>query len=108
MELLSPLPPVPQGFVLTVDAYRRNVDTTLAAEIDALIAGHDERSDNRAVAEKIRERFIARGLDADIDAAIRVAYADLLYSQHDAVIDFLFASGQDLRASVARLTTDLR
>lgn len=38
----------------------------------------------------------------------RVAYADLLYSQHDAVIDFLFASGQDLRASVARLTTDLR
>ena len=69
--------PVPQGFVLTVDAYRRNVDTTLAAEIDALIAGHDERSDNRAVAEKIRERFIARGLDADIDAAIRTAYADL-------------------------------
>lgn len=69
--------PVPHGFVLTVDAYRRNLDAVLAAKIDARIKGLDERSDNRDASTGIRELFAARGLDADIKTEIHRAYAAL-------------------------------
>lgn len=36
----------------------------------------------------------------------RIAYFDLVFSQHEAVIDLLFASGQDLHASLTRLNTE--
>jgi cobalt-zinc-cadmium efflux system outer membrane protein len=38
----------------------------------------------------------------------RMAYYDLLFAQHEAVVDLLFASGQDIRASLIRLNPDLR
>lgn len=39
---------------------------------------------------------------------VRIAYYDLLFSQHEAVIDLLFASGRDIRESVSRLTPESR
>lgn len=38
----------------------------------------------------------------------RMAYYDLLSAQHEAVVDLLYASGQDIRAAVARLNPDIR
>jgi rifampicin phosphotransferase len=69
--------PVPKGFVLTVDAYRRSVDASLSAHINTLLAGLDERTDNRAASSKIHDLFLAKGLDHETDAAIRSAYAAL-------------------------------
>lgn len=69
--------PVPGGFVLTTEAYRRNLDSVTAQQIGSIVACLDDGSDNRHAAEEVRALFVARGIDPAIDAAIRRAYAEL-------------------------------
>jgi pyruvate, water dikinase len=72
--------PVPPGFAVSADCYRKALaDGGLTGQIDALIAAVDPR-DTASVAaagERARALIGALRMPADLDAAIRAAYARL-------------------------------
>jgi pyruvate,water dikinase len=72
--------PVPPGFAVSADCYRKALaDGGLTGQIDALIAAVDPR-DTASVAaagERARALIGALRVPADLDAAIRAAYARL-------------------------------
>ncbi len=72
--------PVPPGFAVSADCYRKALaDGGLTGQIDALIAAVDPR-DTASVAaagERARALIGALRMSADLDAAIRAAYARL-------------------------------
>ncbi|WP_026926176.1 PEP/pyruvate-binding domain-containing protein [Granulicoccus phenolivorans] len=73
-ELLAADLPVPDGFVLTTDAYRAFVaDNDLQPRIEGLLAGGDLAAGSAAIAEL----FAAGALPPPIAAALREAYARL-------------------------------
>jgi len=72
--------PVPPGFAVSADCYRKALaDGGLTAQIDALIAAVDARdpASVAAAGERARALIGALGMPADLDAAIRAAYARL-------------------------------
>ena len=72
--------PVPPGFAVSADCYRKALaDGGLTGQIDALIAAVDPR-DTASVAaagERARALIGSLGMPADLDGAIRGAYARL-------------------------------
>src|SRR5262249_22925755 len=79
--------PVPPGFAVSAECYRKSLaDGGLTGEIDALIAAVDPR-DTASVAaagERARALIGALPIPADLDAAIRGAYARLCEQCGDA------------------------
>jgi len=72
--------PVPGGFCVTTEAYRRFVaEAGLAADIRAAVAGVriDDPDAAEAAARRIREAFAAREMPAETTQAIAEAYARL-------------------------------
>jgi pyruvate, water dikinase len=72
--------PVPPGFAVSADCYRKALaDGGLTGEIDALIAAVDARdtASVTAAGERARALIGALRMPADLDAAIRGAYARL-------------------------------
>jgi pyruvate,water dikinase len=72
--------PVPPGFAVSADCYRKALaDGGLTGEIDALIAAVDARdtASVTAAGERARALIGALKMPADLDAAIRGAYARL-------------------------------
>ena len=79
--------PVPPGFAVSADCYRKALaDGGLAGEIDALIAAVDPRDTASVAAAGQRARALIGALrvPADLDAAIRGAYARLCEQCGDA------------------------
>lgn len=67
--------PVPPGFVITTDSYRASTSHGgFADRLDALTAGLDESTDNRAVSALIAELFLQSGPAAEVRADIVAAY----------------------------------
>jgi pyruvate,water dikinase len=79
-ELVSLGVPVPPGFVVTTNAYRRFIkETGLEEEIKKLLEGlnvEDTEALNK-VSEKIRSLILSRPMPKDIEEAIRSAYREL-------------------------------
>jgi pyruvate,water dikinase len=79
--------PVPPGFAVSADCYRKALaDGGLTGQIDALVAAVDPR-DTASVAaagERARALIGALRMPADLDAAIRAAYARLCEQCGDA------------------------
>src|ERR1700677_1971787 len=72
--------PVPPGFAVSADCYRKAMaDGGLAAELDALTGGLDPRDHAAVTAAGVRARSLIGSLDlaASLSAAIREAYAEL-------------------------------
>ena len=72
--------PVPPGFAVSADCYRKAMaDGGLAAELDALTAGLDPRDQAAVAAAGFRARELIGSLDlaSDLGGAIRAAYAEL-------------------------------
>jgi pyruvate, water dikinase len=79
--------PVPPGFAVSADCYRKALaDGGLTGEIDALIAAVDTRDTASVTAAGDRARALigALKMPADLDAAIRGAYARLCEQCGDA------------------------
>ena len=76
--------PVPPGFAVSADCYRKALaDGGLTGQIDALIAAVDPRDTGSVAAAGERARALIGSLrmTADLDAAIRGAYARLCAAQ---------------------------
>src|ERR1700722_19582019 len=72
--------PVPPGFAVSADCYRKAMaDGGLAAELDALTAGLDPRDQAAVAAAGVRARELIGSLDlaSDLGGAIRAAYDEL-------------------------------
>jgi len=72
--------PVPPGFAVSADCYRKAMaDGGLAAELDALTAGLDPRDQAAVAAAGVRARELIGSLDlaSDLGSAIRAAYDEL-------------------------------
>jgi pyruvate,water dikinase len=72
--------PVPPGFAVSADCYRKAMaDAGLAAELDALTAGLDPRDQAAVAAAGVRARELIGSLDlaSDLGGAIRAAYDEL-------------------------------
>ena len=72
--------PVPPGFAVSADCYRKAMaDGGLAAELDALTAGLDPRDQAAVAAAGFRARELIGSLDlaSDLGGAIRAAYDEL-------------------------------
>ncbi len=79
-ELVSIGIPVPPGFVVTTNAYRRFVkETGLEEEIRKLLSGLnvDDTAALDEVSRKIRQLFMEKPMPKDIEEAIRNAYREL-------------------------------
>ncbi len=78
---------VPDGFATTADAYRRFVSQTdLTERIDALLAGLDIDDVERlaVVGKQIRQAILDQPFQAELEAEIRTAYAELAGVNADA------------------------
>ena len=70
--------PVPNGFVLTTDAYRAFVEAGgIGASIQELAAAIGEESQLGSSAEQIHALFAGRSIPADLRAEISAGYAQL-------------------------------
>jgi pyruvate,water dikinase len=72
--------PVPPGFAVSADCYRKALaDAGISGQIDALVAAVDMRDpvSVSAAGERARELITGLAMSADLDEAIRAAYARL-------------------------------
>lgn len=95
----------------------RDAVAALSGEVNRLAAGGPlgflARADDAQRIALGAYREGAASLLQVLDAArarseARMAYYDLLIDQHEAVIDLLFAAGQDIRAAITRSNSDER
>ena len=95
--------PVPPGFAVSAECYRKALaDGGLTGEIDALIAAVDPR-DTASVAaagERARALIGALRVPADLDAAIRGAYARLCEQCGDARLPVAWTPTVELTAHI--------
>jgi phosphohistidine swiveling domain-containing protein len=96
-SLIQAALPVPPGFAITTDAYRRSVQVGgVQEQITALLNTASAGGDDRAVSQRIIALFDDAMLDADVAAEIDEAYARLSGGADMAVAVRSSATAEDL------------